>query len=115
VEDKQRANDRGGEDQGDTSKPNNMPPGEDADGERRRDTSKPDSRPTPSGVPNEGRAVKGQPGSKAECASQAPGSRIYRGGRQQQSGGGVPNPDDADDRESAGSSRGTAGHKRPNS
>ena len=40
----------------------------------------------PSGVPNEGRE--------------------YRGGRQGQ--GGVPNPDDADDRDSAVSFRGTA-------
>ena len=47
--------------------------------------------PTPSGVPNEGRGMA---------------SQKYKGGRQGQ--GGIPNPDDKDDFESAGSFRGTA-------
>ena len=108
MEDENRMTNQGGEHRGDTSKPDNMPPGKDADGERRRDTSKPDSRPTPSGVPNEGRALKRQPGSQAESARQVAGSYKYKGGRQQPQGGGVPNPDDAHDHESAGSFRGLA-------
>lgn len=85
-------NDQGGERQGETSKPGNKPPDEDADGERRdQEPSKQDGRPTPSGVPNEGRGTEGQGGYK------------YKGGRQ--GTGGIPNPDDQDDHQSAGSFR----------
>jgi hypothetical protein len=63
--------------------------------EGQRGSNKPAARPSPSGVPNEGRATR----------SQAEGYQ-YKGGRQ--STGGIPNPDDPDDRKSAGSFRGTS-------
>jgi hypothetical protein len=79
---------------GGNSKPSSRPPGE--DGNREHDEPEPSKqpgRPTPSGVPNEGRATSAA-------------SYKYKGGRQ--GTGGIPNPDDRDDRESAGSFRGTA-------
>lgn len=95
MEGRKRTTNQGGQGQGDTSKPGNNSPGKDADREGAdRDTSKQDGRPTPSGVPNEGRRAKAQEGYK------------YKGGRQ--GTGGIPNPDDPDDRDSAGSFRGTA-------
>ena len=62
-------------------------------------------RPSPSGVPNEGRASEVQQG---QHQGGRPGRRHYefKGGRQGQ--GGIPNPDDPDDHDSAGSFRGTA-------
>jgi hypothetical protein len=65
-----------------------------------------DGRPTPSGVPNEGRGTDGQAGSRNQEARQGQRRYKYKGGRQ--GTGGVPNPDDPDDLESAGSFRGTA-------
>src|SRR5687767_13384282 len=62
-------------------------------------------RPGPSGVPNEARGSEVQQG---EHQGGRQGRRYYefKGGRQGQ--GGVPNPDDPDDHDSAGSFRGTA-------
>ena len=59
-------------------------------------------RPSPSGVPNEGR------GNESQHQGGRQGRRYYefKGGRQGQ--GNVPNPDDPDDHDSAGSFRGTA-------
>jgi hypothetical protein len=74
---------------GGTTKPHSRPPGEDASPKRKEpEPSKQPGRPTPSGVPNEAKHYE------------------YKGGRQ--ATGGIPNPDDRDDRESAGSFRGTA-------
>ena len=95
---------QGGQSQGDESKPSSRPPGEKPNPSRTEpepakqptrkepETSKQPGRPTPSGVPNE--------------SQRAEGAYKYKGGRQ--GTGGVPNPDDQDDRESAGSFRGTA-------
>ena len=68
--------------------------------------NKPTTRPTPSGVPNEGRGIDDQHGSVDQGARTGKGDYEYKGGRQ--STGGIPNPDDVDDKESAGSFRGTA-------
>jgi hypothetical protein len=74
---------------GGTSQPNSRPPGEDGKRPRKEpEPSKQPGRPTPSGVPNEARNYE------------------YKGGRQET--GGIPNPDDRDDRDSAGSFRGNA-------
>jgi hypothetical protein len=79
---------------GGKSVPNSRPPGKDGNREPKEpEPSKQPGRPTPSGVPNEGRRA----GST---------SYRYKGGRQ--GTGGIPNPDDRDDRDSAGSFRGTA-------
>ena len=61
--------------------------------------------PGPSGVPNEGRGTESQQG-QHQGGRQTQGGYEYKGGRQTQ--GGVPNPDDPNDHESAGSFRGTA-------
>ena len=62
-------------------------------------------RPSPSGVPNEGRGSDVEQG---QHQGGRQGRRYYefKGGRQGQ--GSVPNPDDPDDHDSAGSFRGTA-------
>ena len=62
-------------------------------------------RSSPSGVPNEGRGAESQQG-QHQGGRQTQGGYEYKGGRQGQ--GGVPNPDDPNDHESAGSFRGTA-------
>ena len=88
-----RVTSEGGPDPGDKPKPDIRPPDEEPKPERKEpEPSEQPGRPNPDGVPNEIRATDGR--------------YKYRGGRQGQ--GGVPNPDDADDRESAGSFRGTA-------
>jgi hypothetical protein len=75
-------------------------PGQGGGDERQRGSDKPAARPAPSGVPNEGRKSEGQGSGPSK------GDYEYKGGAQ--STGGIPNPDDADDRDSAGSFRGTA-------
>jgi len=74
--------------------------------ETQRGSDKPAARPTPSGVPNEGRKVEGRRGGQDASGPQNEGDYKYKGGGQ--STGGIPNPDDADDGDSAGSFRGTA-------
>lgn len=69
-------------------------------------SDKPTTRPTPSGVPNEGRGSKDQHGNLDQGARTGQGDYEYKGGRQ--GTGGIPNPDDEDDNESAGSFRGIA-------
>jgi hypothetical protein len=71
-----------------------------------RGSDKPASRPTPSGVPNEGRKTEGHRGDQDFGSPRNQGDYKYKGGRQDT--GGIPNPDDQDDSESAGSFRGTA-------
>jgi len=63
------------------------------------------ARPSPSGAPNEGRGTEDQ-GGQGQAARPGQGAYEYKGGRQGTSG--IPNPDDQDDIESAGSFRGTA-------
>ncbi len=93
MKDMKNMTNQGGQGQGGKSKPSSRPPGEDTDRQRKdQEPSKQPGRPTPSGAPNEGR--------------RAEGAYEYKGGRQ--GTGGIPNPDDRDDRESAGSFRGTA-------
>jgi hypothetical protein len=65
------------------------------------------TRPTPSGVPNEGRGTENQHRRQDQGARTGKGDYEYKGGRQ--GTGGIPNPDDQDDGDSAGSFRGTAG------
>lgn len=84
MENRDRTRDEGG--QGQRNKPG-QGGGQQPDGREGQGGSQKPGRPTPSGVPNEGRYE-------------------YKGGRQ--GSGGVPNPDDEDDQESAGSFRGTA-------
>jgi len=126
MEDTNFGTDQGNPGKGGTSNPSGKPSGKDGQGDRgNRQPDKPGARPTPSGMPNEGRRMEGeggsqkpgqsgdQQGSREESAS-SPGQTQrqgqegyeYKGGRQGQSG--VPNPDDVDDAESAGSFRGTA-------
>jgi hypothetical protein len=67
-------------------------------------------RPSPSGVPNERKGIPGQPGSNDDRGRNVQSGYEYKGGRQ--GSGGVPNPDDPDDVESAGSFRGTTERNR---
>ena len=109
MEDTNFGSNQGNLGQGGTSKPGGKPPGRDGQGYRgNRQPDKPGARPTPSGVPNEGRRMEGEGGSQkpGQSGAQGQGGYEYKGGRQGQ--GGVPNPDDVDDGESAGSFRGTA-------
>ena len=93
MKDMKNMTNQSGKGQGGKSKPSSRPPGEDSNPSRKEpEPTKQPGRPTPSGVPNDGQ--------------QAEGAYKYKGGRQ--GTGGVPNPDDQDDRESAGSFRGTA-------
>src|SRR5688500_5356385 len=126
MEDTNFGVDQGNPGQGGKSKPGGKPRGKDGQGDRGNgQPDKPGARPTPSGVPNEGRRMEDeggdqklnqsgdQQGGRQESA-RSPGQTEhqsqegyeYKGGRQGQSG--VPNPDDVDDGESAGSFRGTA-------
>ena len=76
--------------------------------ERKREGQEGDKeslRPSPSGVPNEGRARDVKQG-QHQGGRQGRHHYEFKGGRQAQ--GTVPNPDDPDDHESAGSFRGTA-------
>ena len=57
-------------------------------------------------MPNEGRSTAGSEGRQDQGLRTGKGDYEYKGGRQ--GTGGIPNPDDQDDRESAGSFRGTA-------
>jgi translation initiation factor IF-2 len=84
----------GREGQGGTQKPGQGGSQKPGQGGREGQGTSQDGRPTPSGVPNEGRETGGR------------GGYEYKGGRQ--GTGGVPNPDDQDDLDSAGSFRGTA-------
>ena len=93
MENRDRKSSPGGHKQGSS-------PGQGGGDERQRGSDKPAARPAPSGVPNEGRKSEGQGGGPSK------GDYEYKGGAQ--STGGIPNPDDADDRDSAGSFRGTA-------
>ena len=109
---------------GGKSKPGTTQPGKERDGERgNQEPSKQGGRPSPSGVPNEGRRSEApggnqKPGQGGELQGSrdgqggmqtprkdSPAAYEYKGGRQ--GTGGIPNPDDADDGESAGSFRGT--------
>jgi len=92
MENRDRARDQGGQGQG------NKP---DQGGSRKP------GRQTPSGTPNEGRESGGQAGGHQKGARQVQENYEYKGGRQ--GSGSIPNPDDQDDLESAGSFRGTAG------
>ena len=58
-------------------------------------------------MPNEGRGTGNQHGRQDQGARTGKGDYEYKGGRQ--GTGGIPNPDDQDDGDSAGSFRGTAG------
>ena len=88
MDDRNSGTNQGGQDQSRTSRPGTQPPGKDVERELGNyESDKPSTRPTPSGVPNEGRSAEGQ-GRKDDRAQ-----------------GDVPNPDDADDDESAVSSR----------
>lgn len=94
----QRSDQKGGQ-QGDG------PKGSENDRQREGQGDKESVRPSPSGVPNEGRGTESQQG-QHQGGRQGHGGYEYKGGRQVQ--GGVPNPDDPNDQESAGSFRGTA-------
>ncbi len=74
-------------------------------GTRAQGGGKGGARPSSSGEPNEGRGTEG-PGSQDDRSRTTQEGYKYKGGRQ--GTGGVPNPDDVDDSESAGSFRGTA-------
>ena len=99
MENRDRTSSPGGQKRGNT-------PGQGSGDESQRSSDKPAARPTPSGVPNEGRKTEGKGGGQDSGAPQNEGNYEYKGGRQ--STGGIPNPDDQDDGDSAGSFRGTA-------
>ncbi len=110
METRDRKSNQGGQGQGNKSgkgrgqRGNENPEQGGREGESGSD--KPSTRPTPSGVPNEGRGSENQHGAQDQGVRTGKGDYEYKGGRQ--GTGGIPNPDDRDDSDSAGSFRGTA-------